>query len=133
MTHKKFTVQVMINMGATTMWSYQDSDPLYCVGQFTVVGTDERDAAGAMWSVGQKEWGPDEDGRWYPREVRSLCMGDVLEITDPQGRQSWWAFLAVGFAQVTKPTKVTSNVRVAQRLGHVRAGDDVQLKPEVDT
>ena len=100
-----YRVTVYVNVGADNFFGYTARAPLAEVDTFTVEAADLYFAANAMWAVGNKEEGPDAAGKQYPRDVRSLSVGDLLAIrpADTDAAKFFLAVASVGFTDVPEP------------------------------
>ncbi|MFE0778404.1 hypothetical protein [Streptomyces sp. NPDC058861] len=112
-----FTVTAYVNVGTFPFFGYQSGDP---VAEVTTVDntplrlafttdrvTDTHAAADAAFVVGNRE-ACDDQGQDWPTDVRSLSVGDVLEVTAPDGTTTHLSVDSVGFSQIKPPTARTA-------------------------
>ncbi|MFB7836192.1 hypothetical protein [Streptomyces sp. NPDC056056] len=112
-----FTVTAYVNVGPFPFFGYQSGDP---VAEVTTVDnaplrlafttdrvTDTHTAADAAFVVGNRE-ACDDQGQDWPTDVRSLSVGDVLEVTAPDGTTTHLSVDSVGFSQIKPPTARTA-------------------------
>ena len=100
-----YRVTAYVNVGEDNFLGYTARAPLAEVDTFVVEAADVNFAANAMWAIGNKEEGPDAEGKEYPRDVRSLSVGDLLAIhpTDTDQGKYFLAVASVGFTDVPEP------------------------------
>lgn len=102
----RYRVTIYVNVGEDNFFGYTARAPLAKVDTFVVESSDPYAAAEAAYSVGNKEAGPDADGKEYPRDVRSVSVGDLLAIHPSESGDEGKFFLAVasaGFTAVLEP------------------------------
>ena len=102
----RYRVTIYVNVGEDNFFGYTARAPLAKVDTFVVEASDPAAAAEAAYSVGNKEAGPDASGKDYPRDVRSVSVGDLLAIhpTDTDEGKFFLAVASVGFTDVPEPT-----------------------------
>ncbi|MEU6547892.1 hypothetical protein [Streptomyces sp. NPDC046859] len=61
------------------------------------------DAADAAFEVGNRQ-GADDHGRTWPARIRSVSVGDVVEVTGPDTRTVHLSVDSYGFTPVAEPT-----------------------------
>ncbi|MFC9961917.1 hypothetical protein ACFVIB_31690 [Streptomyces nigra] len=61
------------------------------------------DAADAAFAVGNRQ-GADDHGRTWPAHIRSVSVGDVVEVTGPDARTVHLSVDSYGFSPVPEPT-----------------------------
>ncbi|MEV8092695.1 hypothetical protein [Streptomyces nigra] len=61
------------------------------------------DAADAAFVVGNRQ-GADDHGRTWPAHIRSVSVGDVVEVTGPDARTVHLSVDSYGFSPVPEPT-----------------------------
>ncbi|MFE2813426.1 hypothetical protein ACFXGG_23700 [Streptomyces nigra] len=61
------------------------------------------DAADAAFAVGNRQ-GADDHGRTWPARIRSVFVGDVVEVTGPDARTVRLSVDSCGFSPVAEPT-----------------------------
>ncbi|MFJ6650781.1 hypothetical protein ACIQPS_34715 [Streptomyces sp. NPDC091290] len=61
------------------------------------------DAADAAFVVGNRQ-GADDHGRTWPARIRSVSVGDVVEVTGPDARTVHLSVDSYGFSPVPEPT-----------------------------
>jgi hypothetical protein len=99
----RYTVTAYVNVDAANFLGYQPHHPIAEVDTFTVQAASPEGAAEAMFAVGNKEVGPDAEGKAYPHDVRSISVGDLLKVAD--GSALWFfAVASVGWTEIPEPT-----------------------------
>ncbi|MFE8940992.1 hypothetical protein ACFYNX_26345 [Streptomyces sp. NPDC007872] len=112
-----FTVTAYVNVGPFPFFGYQSGDP---VAEVTTTDntplrltfttdrvTDTDAAANAAFVVGNRQ-AYDDQGQDWPTDVRPLSVGDVLEVTAPDGTTTHLSVDSVGFSQIKPPTVRTA-------------------------
>jgi hypothetical protein len=104
----RFQVTVYVNVSDDGMFfleGLRPRDPIAEVGTWEVYDDTPEAAAGTMWVVGNKE---EESIGWlerrYPRDVRSVSVGDMFKIVDDDGKQTFLAVESIGWREVIEPT-----------------------------
>jgi hypothetical protein len=96
-----YTVTVYVNVDEHNFFGYKPRHPIAEVDTFTIEAEDAEWAANGMWPVGNK-MRPDSLGKSYPRDVRSLSVGDLLKVSVPGGKH-FFAIESVGFTEIPEP------------------------------
>ncbi len=97
-----YTVTVYVNVDPDFHFQeLRPTDQIALVGEFTVLAADPQGAANAMWPVGNK-MERDSKGNDYPRDVRSLSVGDLLSIRDGR-EQTHYAVASFGWTVIPEP------------------------------
>lgn len=102
----RYRVTIYVNVGEDNFFGYTARAPLAKVDTFIVEASDPAAAAEAAYSVGNKEAGPDAVGKEYPRDVRSVSVGDLLAIhprAEGDAGKFFLAVASVGFTDVPEP------------------------------
>ena len=106
----RYTVQVYVNVredGTFFLAGYRAGDPLATAPdlKLRVEADDWHRACEVAWRVGNRE-GADAEGTTWPRDVRSVSMGDVaLVAADGANAVVRYASAAmVGWQQIAAPT-----------------------------
>lgn len=100
----KFIVTAYVNVGEDHFLGWQPHHAIAAVGTFHVDAPNALHAAHAMWSVGNKV-APDARGQHYPHDVRSLSVGDLLAIKQPEEPGvTFYAIASIGFVDIPEPT-----------------------------
>jgi hypothetical protein len=96
-----YEVTVYVNVGEHNFDGYTPKAPIAEVDTFTIEAEDAEWAANGMWPVGNKMQ-PDAQGKSYPRDVRSLSVGDLLKVSVAGGKH-FFAIESVGFTEIPEP------------------------------
>jgi hypothetical protein len=110
-----YTVAAYISVGPDAMFKFDPTGPIALVDEFAVDSTDPHNAAEAVWAVGNK-MNPDSDGKDYPRDVRSLCVGDLL-IVKSADTVSFMVVSSCGFEEIAEPANRI--VTLAGQFNHI--------------
>lgn len=134
-----YWVRLYINISKHALWTYKRGDRLYLVTDFSFSCKSETEAAEMGFLIGQKETIADTGARRYPKDVRSISVGDVAWVR-PIGDEvgSWWSFADLGVNLIPAPASedITVDVREAVERGHVarsrlfRLPGLTQIQPE---
>ena len=102
----RYEVTVYVNVDDDFQWGeLRPTDAIAQVAAFTIDAPDPMGAANKIWAVGNK-MGPDDEQKLYPLDVRSLSVGDLIEVRD--GRQTtFYAVASAGWTEVHEPTNPT--------------------------
>ena len=98
---------------------YQPTHPVATVGYYDVEAEDFAGAANAMFHIGNR-MGADTEGRTWPSDGRSLSVGDVLYVADPDSAVQILAVARFGWTEIEQP---------ADRLQVELAGTDATSRP----
>lgn len=114
-----FTVTAYVNVEPHSFFGFQSG---HAVAEVTTFGgvplrlvftsdrvVDDRGAANAAFVVGNRH-ASDDHGQDWPADVRSLSVGDVLEVTAPDETTTFLAIDSVGFSEVQAPVSRTNLV-----------------------
>lgn len=105
---RSYAATVFANVGPDNFFGYTASAPLAEVDTFRVEAHDPQSAVDALWPVGNK-MRADADGKNYPRDVRSLSVGDLIRVTSRvegwPGRPevSFYAVSSFGWTPIPEP------------------------------
>lgn len=102
----RYQVIVYVNVsedGTFFLRGIGPKDPIAKVGTFQVDADTPEDAAHRMWPVGNKI-NADDAGTDYPRDVRSLSVGDLLSVSIPGEQQTFLAVTSDGWRDIPEPT-----------------------------
>lgn len=78
------------------------TDTIALVASFTIKADDPEGAANRIWPVGNKIR-PDDENKSYPLDVRSLSVGDLIDVRD--GRETtFFAVASFGWTEIPEPT-----------------------------
>lgn len=99
-------VTVYVNVSDDPMFfmhGLRPGDPIAEVDtfQFEIRDDSPVTAANYMWAVGNKE-GQDGAGKDYPRDIRSLSVGDMLKVVIDR-RQTFLAVASIGWRYLAEP------------------------------
>ena len=99
-------IKTYLNEGPGMFWKYQPGDKLVAgpdldlTGRIDVAGLTgqqvEEAIAEAVFAIGNR-MGTDVNGKAWPRNVRSISVGDVVVIGE-----SAWACESIGFKQIER-------------------------------
>jgi hypothetical protein len=106
-----YTVTVYVNVDDDNFFGYKPRHPIAKVDTFTIEAANPALAAESMFAVGNKEVGPDSAGKNYPRDVRSISVGDVIKLRGPlypdnadSPIATWfYAVASVGWTEIPEP------------------------------
>lgn len=102
----KYTVVAYVNVDENYHFqSLKPTDKIARVDEFLIEAPDIEWAAHKMYDVGNKEVGPDANGKPYPPDVRSLSVGDLMGVRPVTGneRMTFFAVESAGFLAIPEP------------------------------
>ncbi|MFE4304800.1 hypothetical protein ACFRR6_01785 [Streptomyces sp. NPDC056891] len=112
----RFTVTAYVNVGAFPFYGYTSGD---LVAEVTATDNtplrlafagdsyaDAHEAADAAFVVGNRE-ARDDQGQSWPKDVRSLSVGDIVKVTDPNGTTIHLSVDSAGFSKIERPLNRT--------------------------
>jgi len=93
-----YTVKAYVNVGEDNFHGLKPRDPIALVDEFAISDESPECAAHTMWIIGNR-MGDDIGyvGKPYPRDVRSLSVGDLISVKDDRSM----TFFAVDRADFT--------------------------------
>lgn len=102
----RYRVTVYVNVGEDNFSGYTPRAPIALVDTFQIEADTPLDAAGTMWVIGNKEGGEiGYEGKPYPRDVRSLSVGDLVAVSlDGERQPRFFAVASVGWTEIPEPT-----------------------------
>ena len=105
LTMVNYEVAVLLNEGEGRFWNYEPAHDRLVLGPTFRVEAPNIDAAlGRAWEIGNKT------DRTYPRDVRSVSVGDVLFVADANTHVgAFFAVAGVGFDDV-RPESVAASL-----------------------
>jgi hypothetical protein len=100
-----YTVTAYVNVAEDHHFcELQAGQPVAEVGRFAVEADTPQRAADVMWPIGNKMKPDDSEARlFWPRDVRSLSVGDLLKVVDPGGDEHFLAVAPTGWTDLPEP------------------------------
>lgn len=113
-----YEATVLVNVDRNCFFGYEEGQPLACDERtkFVVEAETQRDAAEAMFPIGNRE-GRDLYGKTLSGDIRSLSVGDVVQVSATEVQQRYFpvqdvpatkffACESTGWVEVDVPTNV---------------------------
>lgn len=98
----RFTITAYVNVSDDSFLGWKPSHPVALVDRFQVEAADVHQAAEAMFTIGNR-MDVDQDSRKWPSDVRSLSVGDLVEVRIERS-STFLACESVGWTDIYEPT-----------------------------